>query len=560
MLRFAIALAALIGASASASPIDQRGAAQARLAAQDWPAAAAAYRALVAADPDHGGDWYRLGEALARQGDCAAAAPAFARAIALGVDGGREGLLRAHVAAARCAAAVGDLDGAISHLAVAQARYGYDGFASLAAEPQFAALAADPRFRRLAGQRQPNLGRAAAWRADLDYYVDLVLRRHPNPFRDVSERAWRGAAASLRARTARLDDVAIVAGFMRLAALIGDGHTNILPPLEGPRAFHLLPIRPYRIGGDWYVAAAAPAHRDLVGARIVAIGGHPIVEVERGMRALLAGDNDRTIGFIGGIALQFFELAALTAGEEPGNALALDLVDQSGARRRVLLRPGPIDRNPTVRWAPAGWPTMAGAEPPLWLAHADSPFVLQTLDDGATVYAQVNTIADGPDQSFAQFAAALGARIAEPRVRRLVIDLRHNNGGDGGLNWILVREIVRATRLDREGGVFVIIGSRTFSAAMGLASMLETHASVIFVGEPTGSRPNFYGEDTPFTLPHSRLTGSISSAWFQGGETSDDLRPFIAPDLPAPLTPDALRTGRDPALEAVAAYAAEHQE
>jgi hypothetical protein len=203
---------------------------------------------------------------------------------------------------------------------------------------------------------------------------------------------------------------------------------------------------------------------------------------------------------------------------------------------------------------------MAGAEPPLWLAHADAPFVLQALDGGATVYAQINEIADGPDQSFAQFAAAMGARIAEPRVRRLVIDLRHNNGGDGGLNWLLVREIVRAARLDRDGGLFVVVGPRTFSAAMNLASMLETHASVIFVGEPTGSRPNFYGEDTSFTLPHSRLTGSISSAWFQGGETSDDLRPFIAPDLPAPLTPEALRAGLDPALEAIAAYVAEHRE
>ena len=116
-----------------------------------------------------------------------------------------------------------------------------------------------------------------------------------------------------------------------------------------------------------------------------------------------------------------------------------------------------------------------------------------------------------------------------------------------------MREVVRCG-CDRPGGVFVITGRRTFSAAQTLASMLETHTSAVFVGEPTGSRPNFHGEDSEFTLPWSGLKGSISSAWFQGGETSFDQRPWIAPDLPAELTPGDLAARRDPSLAAIAAY------
>src|SRR6185295_14240944 len=113
-------------------------------------------------------------------------------------------------------------------------------------------------------------------------------------------------------------------------------------------------------------------------------------------------------------------------------------------------------------------------------------------------------------EAFAHFASVLGQRLRQSNVAALVLDLRHNNGGDGSLNWLLVREIVRAEKLDRDGALYVITGRRTFSAAMTLASMLETHTHAIFVGEPTGSRPNFYGEDTPLTLPYSGLSGSIS--------------------------------------------------
>ena len=141
--------------------------------------------------------------------------------------------------------------------------------------------------------------------------------------------------------------------------------------------------------------------------------------------------------------------------------------------------------------------------------------------------------------------------MTEGGFRHLVLDLRHNNGGNGYLNWSLVRELVRTEALDRPDGLFVIVGRRTFSAAMLLSSMLEFHTDAIFVGEPTGSSPQFYGEDTEFQLPYSKLAGSISSRRFQNRFISDDERPWIAPGIVAELTLDDLREGRDPAMQAI---------
>jgi hypothetical protein len=131
--------------------------------------------------------------------------------------------------------------------------------------------------------------------------------------------------------------------------------------------------------------------------------------------------------------------------------------------------------------------------------------------------------------------------------------LRHNNGGNASLNWALVRQIVLSPEIDRTGGLFVITGRRTFSASQSLLTMLEEQSHPIFVGEPASSRPNFYGESHPLTLPWSGMTGSISNEWHQAW-TGADSRPWIAPDIATTLTVEHLRSGRDPAMEAIAEY------
>jgi hypothetical protein len=67
----------------------------------------------------------------------------------------------------------------------------------------------------------------------------------------------------------------------------------------------------------------------------------------------------------------------------------------------------------------------------------------------------------------------------------------------------------------------VIIGRKTASAAQCLATQIERNASAIFVGEPTGSCPNFVGETRPLNLPYSKKQASISDLYWQNSVVSD---------------------------------------
>jgi tetratricopeptide (TPR) repeat protein len=104
--------------------------------------------------------------------------------------------------------------------------------------------------------------------------------------------------------------------------------------------------------------------------------------------------------------------------------------------------------------------------------------------------------------------------------------------------------------------LFVLIGRRTFSAAQFLATQLEDWTEAVFVGEPTASRGNGYGDSHRIVLPQSGITVRVSTLY---GQLSDprDTRPWTPPEVATELTFDDYRHNRDPALAAALAWTPE---
>jgi putative intracellular protease/amidase len=127
--------------------LDERGRAVAAADAArdrgDWPAAAAAYRALTASDAEDGYSWINLGVSLHFGGDLAAAAAAYEKAAAF----------EAHRARAlynlACAQALqGEREAALTSLeGAAGAGFGDGGY--LATDEDLASLREEPRFQAL---------------------------------------------------------------------------------------------------------------------------------------------------------------------------------------------------------------------------------------------------------------------------------------------------------------------------------------------------------------------------------------------------------------------------
>jgi hypothetical protein len=189
---------------------------------------------------------------------------------------------------------------------------------------------------------------------------------------------------------------------------------------------------------------------------------------------------------------------------------------------------------------------------PLWLRDPQNKYWFEYLPGARTVYVQFNQVGNKQDETIEAFAKRLFAFVESRRVERLVLDLRLNRGGNGALNRPLLLGLIRATKVDRKGRLFAIIGRSTWSAAQGLVNELEKYTNTTFVGEPTGGKPNSYGDSHRITLPNSGITVRVSTLWWQGDER--DRRPWTAPEVAADLTFEDYRTNKDPALKAALAY------
>jgi hypothetical protein len=386
----------------------------------------------------------------------------------------------------------------------------------------------------------------AQWRADLDYLMTSLEREHRNLFHSVSRERFDGAVRSLRSRIPALAGHEIVVELARLVALVGDGHTRL--PLTEVPGFRRYPLRLYQYADGLFVQAIAREHSSAAGARLLAIGDTPATEAYDAMRALISRDNEMGVRATAPELLTIPEvLHARGVLGDPERVLYL-VQRPSGERLTCALHPTealPAD----LADARDG----AAAPSPLWLQRSPEHNWCSALADAQTLYVQYNRVRDTPEESVERFVDRVFTMVGCEGLHRLILDIRLNGGGNMSLNRPLIHGLIRCDAINQWGKLFVIIGRLTFSAAMNLAVDLERHTRALFVGEPTGARPNHYGENADIALPHSGLRCTAAALWWQYSDPRDD-RPWIAPDIPAPLWSADYAASRDPAVEAILRY------
>lgn len=406
----------------------------------------------------------------------------------------------------------------------------------------------------------------ADWVDDVRFMISEMERIHPNLYEAHDRGEWYEAAGKLEEELQSSTLYEAVLGFMRLAALAPDGHTGVWSYPRGPYFDRRYPLIYDSFSDGLYVRSTIEKYKALFGKRIVAINGTPIEDALKAVSPFISAEND--VGALVQRVEWLFSVPTCLSVPEVLHAAGLADELEYGAELTVsdveggesVVEISAAEGDPSLEWIDADQHFGTKAPKPLY-RWAERKYSYVYLREHSTLYVNFQSVQNEDDEPLADFCRRLFEFVGSHDVQKFVLDIRNNQGGNLYLDQPLVHGLISSKRINRPGSLFVIIGRVTFSAAMHLAADIERNTHALFVGEPTGARPNFYSDVEKFRLPKSGIEILCSHLYWQNSDPRD-MRQWILPDIPAQESYADFVAHRDPALEAVIEYDAgvEHLE
>ena len=287
--------------------------------------------------------------------------------------------------------------------------------------------------------------------------------------------------------------------------------------------------------------------KNLVRGRLVAIEGTPIDRVLELVRPLTPGDNASNIL---GLAPHFMLTAEVLAGSGSYRRDRSRAVHARAARRspcgcradgdpgeeihrvvrRRALRPLSVDP--------------AAASRPLDLSGSAKPLWARGLASRRAVYVGYNAV----QRPTPAFLRSLGRLVGGPRVRRVIVDVRLNGGGDNTTYGALT-DPLGSRQVNHRGRLYRPRRAERRSRQRRTSPPTSTRED----GHRSASRPAAASRCTAtrspcrFRPPAGRCTSRPATT--SGRRRPEDRRLAVEPDVRVDLTSAEYFAGRDPVLE-----------
>lgn len=167
-------------------------------------------------------------------------------------------------------------------------------------------------------------------------------------------------------------------------------------------------------------------------------------------------------------------------------------------------------------------------------------YSFKVLDNGI-LYVKYSVCVEDKDYPFAQFVLQIKKLIEEKNLKKYILDVRNNKGGDSKILNPLQDLIV-----DKKLKGYVLMNNGTFSSGGIAVYRMKKHANAIIIGENSGGKICSYGQTMYLNVENKRF--SCSTKLFDFSDFFG-YNGSIRPDVYVAYTIDDLFTGRDSQFE-----------
>lgn len=513
-----------------------------------WAEAELLWAEVVKINPVTGEYWFYYGQAKYGTGHYTEAISSFQKAN----DFGGWSSAGCFLQIAKCYAMKKDQVQTLQYLKQAR-EAGLRSLSSIVSDNAFAEYFNNPEFRSIAGMPEKEFAnRSEGWQFDLKYLVGEIKRKAVKPYRFRMEKID-SMARIIDKGIPAMTDFQITVAFMKLMVMVNDGHTVLYPFSEKqPEFFQNLPLDFYYFEDGFYIIAAEKTYEHLIGSKVLMWDDKSTEVALQLLDPVIFRDQPWAVPRVGGpFFIRMVPLLQELGISKKPNEINLQLILPNGKQEAVKVPANsPVISRKLWDGLPANWVSFLQkfkVNAPLYLKDPYNPYWFEYLKEQKTVYFQFNRVLSKESEPLEVFTNRLFNFINTNDVEKLIIDIRLNNGGNTERLIGLMNQLQGCKKIVERGRLFTIIGRRTYSAAQNFASFIEKWTPSILVGEPTGSSPNFVGEEFPFELPYSKLNANVSD-WYHQSSWPSDYRKWTTPLIYTPPLFSDYKVGNDPAL------------
>ena len=404
---------------------------------------------------------------------------------------------------------------------------------------------------------------SAEWQKDIDILTAKIEQYHPMPWAKISKDEFMTNAGKIRSNLSNWKNEKIIVEIMKLVSSLMDGHTEVL--LNSQESFNLwFPIRMEKFYDGVYITATDSLNSNLLGAKVLKIGKMDIEKAYNLVGEIVSKDNHHGIHRLvdnylpNAVILKNLEII------DDENVLELEIFLSGQAKKEVSIESAKWGMWNNWTWYKTNVPTVNKRKSifddkldilPLYLKKVIPdriPYWFEYLSKDKMLYFQYNAVSDWNKDPFRDFTDRLFKTFDENinGIKKFVIDLRFNEGGNGYLITPFVNQFIQREKSFTNCKLYIITGTHTFSAAPNFIGQMLKNTNAITVGDIASGPLNWCSDIIDFILPNSNIRVNISSMYWQEGHATDN-RGYYPPDYYLPATFKDYVSCSDPIMDAI---------